>query len=124
MTKKRILVVEDYPAIAMDEEYILKHLGYDVVGISVTGEDAVQKVERESPDAVLMDIELKGDMDGVQAAQEIRNIRDIPVVFVTARNDNEVPEPVVYSDGYSCVFKPYTKDELAEAFDKVFTVGA
>ncbi len=72
MTKKRILIVEDDPIISMSEHQIMENLGYEVTGIALSGEAAVQKVGVYKPDLVLMDIILMGDMDGREAALKIR----------------------------------------------------
>ena len=64
MTKKRILIVEDEPMISLTESQMLNNLGYEVTGIALSGEVAVQRVGVDKPDLVLMDIKLMGDMDG------------------------------------------------------------
>ena len=68
MTKKRILIVEDQGIIALDEAQIMRDLGYEVTGIAMTGEAAVEQAGRDRPDVVLMDIMLEGKMDGREAA--------------------------------------------------------
>ncbi len=84
MTKKRILIVEDQGIIAMDEQQIMRDLGYDVTGIAMTGEVAAEQAGRDRPDLVLMDIILAGKLDGRKATEIIRALYQIPVVFVTA----------------------------------------
>ena len=79
MDKARILIVEDERIVAEDIQISLAKLGYSVAGIAASGEEAVEKAEELCPDLVLMDIKLKGDMDGVEAAEQIRARFAIPV---------------------------------------------
>ncbi|MGZ7050315.1 MAG: response regulator, partial [Methanobacterium sp.] len=86
-TMPKILIVEDEAITAMDLESILQKLGYEVVSIASTGEEAIQKSEELEPDLVLMDIVLKGQMDGISATKEIQSCYDIPVIYLTAYSD-------------------------------------
>lgn len=114
MKKKRILIVEDQGITAMDEEQTMLDLGYDVTGIVMTGEDAIKKVELDRPDLILMDIRLAGPMDGRKAAMKIRELYDIPVVFVTAYGIKSESQPLKTPppDGIGYIVKPYTAEEL------------
>ena len=80
----RLLIVEDEAIVARDLQGRLKRLGYDVCGIVATGADAIAAAVQHRPDLVLMDIVLKGDMDGIEAAQVINRDHQIPIVFLTA----------------------------------------
>ena len=82
MAKARILVVEDEGIVAMDVRNRLNDLGYAVPGVVSSGEEAFKKAGEAHPDLVLMDIRLKGDMDGIEAAEQIRARFDVPVVSV------------------------------------------
>jgi two-component system, response regulator PdtaR len=84
MEKARILIVEDETVIALGIESKLKILGYEATSIVNSGEKAIEKAESEKPDIILMDIRLKGEMDGIEAAEVIRNKFGIPVIFSTA----------------------------------------
>ncbi len=112
--KKRILIVEDEPITALSEQQMLKDLGYEVTGIALTGEAAVQRAGADKPDLILMDIQLLGDMDGREATRKIRELHQIPVVYVTAFGDKKTslslktPPP----EGIGYVVKPFTKEEL------------
>ena len=88
MTKSTILVVEDENIIARDIQNKLKRLGYAVSAVVFSGEEAISKVEETHPNLVLMDIMLKGDMDGIEAAGQIHSLFDIPVVYMTAYADD------------------------------------
>jgi len=85
--KMRVLIVEDEAIIALDLKYRLRRLGYEVVGCTDTGEDAIRYACAIQPDLVLMDIQLKGPIDGIQAACQIHENIDIPVIFTSAQND-------------------------------------
>lgn len=78
MSQAKILIVEDEGIVQMDIHQRLLTLGYDVVGGAATGADAISKASQLLPDLVLMDIQLKGKMDGIQAADEIRKNLDLP----------------------------------------------
>jgi CheY-like chemotaxis protein len=88
----KILIVEDEVITAMDIKNMLKNFGFDVVGIASTGNNAINKAEEFKPDLVLMDISLKGDMDGIEAAEEIKSLHDIPVVYMSAFTDTNTFE--------------------------------
>lgn len=92
MLKANILIVEDDRIVAEDIRITLKKLGFGVSGIVPSGEDALKRVEAEPPDLVLMDIELEGEMDGIEAAARIRDLFNIPVVYVTGYADEDVLE--------------------------------
>jgi CheY-like chemotaxis protein len=106
MGKARILIVEDDSIVAMDIENRLKNFGYSVAGIANSAEQAIKKVEELKPNLVLMDIVLKGEMDGIEAAQIIRSRFDIPVVFLTAYADEEMFERAKLTNPYGYILKP------------------
>src|SRR5258707_15343306 len=102
MTPARILVVEDDRVVARDIQHQLTRIGHTVVGVTPSGEDAVRLALESHPDLVLMDIRLEGALDGVDAAQQIRNRCQVPVVYLTASADHETlrrgraTEPLCY----------------------------
>jgi DNA-binding NtrC family response regulator len=89
MEKARILIVEDEAIIAMELESQLQSLGYEVASVVNIGEKAIEKAEEEKPDLILMDIRIKGNMDGITAAEIIRSQSEIPIIFITAHADME-----------------------------------
>ena len=89
MIYPKILIVEDKESIVRDIREMLEQLEYQVVSAVDSGEKALKKVEETGPDLVLMDIQLKGDMDGVETSDQIRRRFDIPVVYVTGTADNK-----------------------------------
>ncbi|GFK93536.1 putative transcriptional regulatory protein pdtaR [Fundidesulfovibrio magnetotacticus] len=87
-----ILIVEDERIIALDLSNKVKRLGYTLLGVAHSGPDAVRMAEELAPDLVLMDIMLDGSFDGIEAARRIRLGRQVPVVFVSACNDQPTLE--------------------------------
>ena len=87
MNPVKILVVEDEKIVALELTERLKGMGYEVVDSVSTGKDAIEKAAALNPNLVLMDIKLKGEMDGIQAATEIRKRFRIPIVYLTAHTD-------------------------------------
>lgn len=108
----QILVVEDEHIVAADIQHRLKRLGYAVPALASSGEEAIQKAADIQPDLVLMDILLKGAMDGVQAAQELRNRFKIPVVYVTACADNSTLQRAKLTEPFGYLLKPVEEWEL------------
>lgn len=107
-----ILVVEDEGIVAQDIQTRLKNLGYAVPSVVSSGEGAIKKVEKDSPDLILMDIVLKGEMDGIEAANHIRNHYDIPVVYLTAYADEKTLNRAKMSAPYGFIVKPFEDTEL------------
>lgn len=111
MTAK-ILVVEDESIVAMDISNMLEKLGYSVFGIVGSGEEAIQSAKEKAPDLVLMDIMLRGDVDGIEAAEHINNNFHIPVVYLTAYSDNKTLERAKITEPYGYILKPFEGREL------------
>jgi len=112
MAEGRILIVEDEHIVAMGIKRMLKDLGYTVTGVASSGEDAISKAESTFPDLVLMDIMLKGELDGVEAAKEIKERFDIPVVYLTAYSDSNILEKVKKTGPYGYIVKPFDEKDL------------
>ena len=112
MTQARIAIVDDEVIVGADIERVVASLGYIVVGIAVTGEQALELVLREKPDIVLMDIKLKGDMDGITCAEKIHEQLDIPVIYITAFADQLVLQRAAISDPYGYVLKPFEPRDI------------
>ena len=108
----RILVVEDEQIVAMNLREKLQSMGYTVPALAASGEEAVTLVDELRPDLVLMDIHLDGDMDGVEAAQLIRNRLRIPVVYLTAYSTQEIIERAKVTEPFGYILKPYIVREL------------
>lgn len=110
--KSKILIVEDESIEAMNFEQSLKSLGYNVVGVAGTGEDAIKKVVELKPDLILMDIILKGDMDGIETATQIKKEFDTPVVYLTAHPEESIVKRAKLTSPYGYLTKPVNKTEL------------
>jgi two-component system sensor histidine kinase/response regulator len=117
MDKTRILIVEDENIIAMDLRGRLSGLGYDVPPPIPTGEEAVQQAAAIHPQLVLMDMVLKGQLDGVQAAAEIHAKLDIPVIYLTAYSDEHTFQRAKITEPYGYVLKPFEDRELYTAIE-------
>ncbi|MBN2733519.1 MAG: response regulator [Methanomicrobiaceae archaeon] len=112
MKGSNILVVEDEMIIAMEIRATLKKLGYNVLGSVINGYDAIQTAGEKRPDLVLMDIRLKGDMDGIEAARKIMELYDIPVIFLTGNSDKTTVERAVELKPAGFLIKPFKEREL------------
>jgi diguanylate cyclase (GGDEF)-like protein/PAS domain S-box-containing protein len=112
MTKARILVVEDEIIVAADIQDRLEALGYEVPATVGWGEKAVELADALRPDLVLMDIQLKGRMDGVEAADQIRQRFGIPVVYLTANADHPTVQRAKVTEPFGYVIKPFEEREL------------
>ncbi len=112
MANIKVLVVEDEKIVAKDIQYRVKSLGYDVCGIASTGAEAVESAETYRPDLVLMDIQLKGDLDGVQAADRIRSFLDIPIIYLTAYNDKVTLDRAKQTNPFGYILKPFEDRDL------------
>jgi two-component system, response regulator PdtaR len=106
MTQPRILIVEDEAIIAADLERRLSRLGCEVVGMAASGEDAVRLATSLKPELILMDINLRGEMDGTQTAQEIRAKLQLPVIYLTASSEDAVVKRAKLTDAFGYLLKP------------------
>ena len=110
-----ILVVEDENVVAMDLVSNLEKLHYPVVGVAATGEDAVRLAGSNSPGLILMDINLRGDMDGIRAAQQIHERFFIPVVYLTAYSDDATLARASVTHPFGYILKPFDEREIEVA---------
>ncbi|MEE8392663.1 MAG: ATP-binding protein [Anaerolineae bacterium] len=111
-TKAKILVVEDENIVALDIKSMLERLGYHVPALASSGERAIQKAAETKPDLVLMDINLKHAIDGVEAAKQIRARFDIPVVYLTAYADADTVQRAKVAEPFGYIIKPLEEREL------------
>jgi signal transduction histidine kinase len=117
MKKVKILVVEDEGIIAMSIQSTLKNLGYTVLSLAVTGKDAVKKAGDDKLDLVLMDISLRGEMDGIEAAGHIRSKFNIPVVYLTAHSDEKMLMRAKVTEPFGYIVKPFDDRDLRIAVE-------
>ncbi len=114
---KSILLVEDDDIIARVADWRLKNLGYTVCGRATTAAEAMELVVKQKPDLVLMDINIKGDIDGIETAKMIKQGFSIPVIFVTSHSDGTTLEraKAVNPDGF--IIKPFVDNDLRVAIE-------
>jgi diguanylate cyclase (GGDEF)-like protein/PAS domain S-box-containing protein len=112
MRQARILVVEDESIVALDIQDRLESLGYEVPATVASGERAVEQAGSLRPDLVLMDIQLQGRMDGVEAADQIRQRFGIPVIYLTANADHPTVQRAKVTEPFGYVIKPFEEREL------------
>ncbi|WP_107039746.1 response regulator [Brumimicrobium mesophilum] len=112
MSKIKVLVVEDESIVSKDIQHSLKRLGYLISGASATGEKAVLLADSEQPDIVLMDIMLKGEMNGIEAAEIIKREHGIPVIFLTAYADEATIAKAKITEPFGYIIKPFKEIDL------------
>lgn len=113
----KILIVEDEMIIAANISLQLTQLGYEVTGIIPRGEEALLHVKQNQPDIVLMDIQLKGELNGIQTAQIIQSDFDIPIIYLTANADDEHFNKAKSTHPYAFISKPFKKLDLQRAIE-------
>jgi DNA-binding NtrC family response regulator len=112
MPKATILIVEDEAIIAQDLSQQLSRLGYEVLGITDTGEEAVLLARDKRPALVLMDIRIKGHIDGIQAAEQIGGDGKVPVIYLTAHSDSATLQRAKLTGPFGYILKPFEEREL------------
>ncbi len=111
-TKYKILIVEDEILVATDIEESLESLGYTIQKIVDTGKKAIEEVEKSLPDLVLMDINLKDEMTGIEAASIITQKHDVPIIYLTANADIATVNKAKVALPYGYIIKPFTDKDL------------
>lgn len=116
-----ILIVEDERLIAEDLKEVMENSGHQVVGIFSSGEEVLQKINDINPDVILMDIRLKGTLDGIQTAITIHNtIKPIPIVFLTAHSRNQYPHlSSLPPSSFIYLTKPFQNETLLRGIKKL-----
>lgn len=112
MPKTNVLVVEDESIVSKDIQYSLKKLGYNVVGAAASGDRAIELARSEKPDIVLMDIMLKGEMNGIETAEVMKTELGIPVIFLTAYADDSTLSKAKVTEPYGYIIKPFKEVDL------------
>ena len=123
MTKNneaKIMVVEDEAVIAMRLQQMLTTMGYDVIGVSYSGEEALENARRLKPDLILMDIMLPGKLDGIDVAEMVKSELDIPVIFLTAFSENKIIERAKKAEPFGYILKPFKNSEIKAAIEVAF----
>lgn len=112
MADVKIMVVEDEGIVALDIQSKLERMGYEVSAVVSSGEEAVEKAGAMHPDLALMDIQLDGEMDGIEAADQIRSRFDIPVVYLTAFSDENTLQRAKISEPFGYLLKPFEERKM------------
>jgi PAS domain S-box-containing protein len=110
---KTVLIVEDEGLVSLEIQENIERLGHTVLGVVDTGEEAITAAKKLHPDLILMDIHLKGTMDGTEAASTIRQSEDIPIVFLTAYSGDEILRKAMVTEPYAYLVKPIQEQQLA-----------
>jgi CheY-like chemotaxis protein len=118
MPAAKILIVEDEGLTAMELQRKLKMAGYDVPTFAFSGKEAIKKAEEIKPDLVLMDIFLKGQIDGIDAAGEIKRKLDVPIIYLTAHGDQKTKERAKSTEPFAYLLKPFDVDILRQNIDQ------
>lgn len=117
----RVLIVEDDLLLSMVEERLIEKLGYDVVGKVSNGKEAITKVSELKPDVIVMDISLKGDMDGIETMEKIRQKSEVPVIYLSGSSDRYDYERAKKTDFSGYLVKPVTSGDLKKPFEKALS---
>lgn len=117
--KLRILVVEDEQIVAADLAGKLNRLGYEVVGIAASGEEAIAVSKELRPQLVFMDVRLQGRMEGTEAARHIQRSTGAPIIFITAFAEIFMRDPSLMNPPGLCLSKPFSLAQLRAVLDTV-----
>ena len=112
MVNSNILIVEDDFIVAVDLQQHLEKMGYNVLDITDNGKDAIHKTEERKPDLILMDISLKGDMDGIDAAKQIHELYDVPLIYLTGYFDEKTLKRADNTRPCGYIVKPFEDKEI------------
>lgn len=116
-----ILIVEDEVITALDLKFKLEDLGYEVIDTVATGQEAIDVAAEHCPDLTIMDIKLKGDMNGIEAAEKIIAL-DLPVIYLTANTDDYTfLKSVKSTAAYAFVEKPFNINALKNAIESAIS---
>lgn len=120
MKPAKILVVEDKLVTAQSIVSVLQKAGYIISGQAASGEDALVSVEKETPDVILMDINLDGNLDGIQTAEKIREKLSLPIIYLTDLSDRETLSRAKHTRPAAYLLKPFRKEDLLNAIEIAF----
>lgn len=118
--KYRIMIVEDEFITAMELRDKVETMGFNVVGEASSGKDAIEQISKNPVDLILMDIRLKGEMDGISAVEIINQTFDIPVIYLTAYSDDNTMQRAKETRPFGYILKPFQDKELNTAIELAF----
>lgn len=115
--KIKVLIIEDEVLVADDIAGDLQKFGFEVVGTAISASEALEIVEQTEPNLILMDIQIKGDLDGIDLAAKIHEKRNIPVIFLTSNTGKQFVNRALETNPYAFITKPYTPADLVIAIE-------
>lgn len=124
METKKVLIVEDEMIIAMLIERMVSNMGHQVIDKVSSGEEAIKKALEYSPDLILMDIRLKGEMDGIDAIGKIQEKMNIPVIYISGNSDLAHLEKIETTEYIDFISKPITESDLSKSLSKSFSIAS
>ncbi len=113
--KKNVLIIEDESIVALEISDYIQELGFNVVSTVSSAKKALEVVEAEELDLILMDVQIKGDIDGISCAKEIKVYKDIPLIYISAFSDDETLSRAIETNPSSYLVKPFNTKELKVA---------
>lgn len=119
--KGSVIIVEDDMLLSLVQGRIVNKLGYDVVAKAVDGADAIQKVKAYNPDILLMDISIKGSIDGIETVAEIRKFSDVPVIYLSGSSDKISVERARKTGFSDFLIKPVSIEDMSEPLAKAMS---
>lgn len=117
---KKVLIVEDDMLLSLVEERLIEKMGHKVIGKVESGEEAIKKNRKLKPDLILMDIVLKGEIDGIQAMEKIRESSDVPVIYLSGNSDRFNYERAKKTGFTEYLVKPVSSNDLIKPLDLAF----
>jgi two-component system, response regulator PdtaR len=111
------MIVEDESVVALGLQKMLTKMGYHVIGISYTGEEALEKAGSLRPDLILMAVMLPGEMDGIKVAEVVKSKLNIPVIFLTAYSEDKIIQRAKKAEPYGFILKPFQDREIKAAIE-------
>jgi len=120
MEQIKLLIVEDEPIIAADLKRAMKKMGYAVMETLESGEEALEFIKETPPDLVLMDIQLEGDLDGIDTAHEISKIQPLPIIYLTSNTDPRTFNRAKLTQPYGFLSKPFRLTDIKHSIDLAF----
>ena len=118
--KIKVLIVEDEAIFAMSMRRVLTMSGYEACGPISTGEEAVRWAEKENLDLIIMDVSLKGCMDGIEAARKIRLAHNVPIIFISGYQEEKLLEKARSVEFTRYLIKPIMPDDFKSAIEQTF----
>lgn len=119
MANKKVLIVEDDQVIAYVHAYYAEQCGLEVTDCVESGEKALESIARNTPDAVLMDIRIEGEISGIDTAKKIREQLDIPIIFISGNSDARTQSEIIDDGKTYFLVKPIRPDDLHALLGKI-----